>query len=130
MRRRLFTFASLLSLLLCAATVVLWVRSYREYADISGFGGFLVISKDGVLSVFRTIPEGVTQHDFYYWKWALMFMVTPALWLVVWTARRRLLRPGYCPICSYNLTGDTSGICPECGTACTTCEPSNVGVEK
>jgi hypothetical protein len=22
-----------------------------------------------------------------------------------------------CPICSYNLTGNTSGICPECGTA-------------
>ena len=31
MIRRLFTFASVLSLLLCAATVVLWVRSYWFY---------------------------------------------------------------------------------------------------
>jgi hypothetical protein len=27
---------------------------------------------------------------------------------------------GQCPICGYNLTGNTSGICPECGTAITT----------
>ena len=34
MRRRIFSVASLLSLLLCAATVVLWVRSYREGSAI------------------------------------------------------------------------------------------------
>jgi CHASE2 domain-containing sensor protein len=25
--------------------------------------------------------------------------------------------PGCCPNCDYDLTGNTSGICPECGTA-------------
>jgi hypothetical protein len=25
---------------------------------------------------------------------------------------------GHCPRCNYNLTGNTSGICPECGTSC------------
>ena len=35
MRRRLFTFASALSLLLCAATVALWVRSYRHVMRLS-----------------------------------------------------------------------------------------------
>ena len=28
---------------------------------------------------------------------------------------RRLIPPGHCRKCSYNLTGNTSGICPECG---------------
>ena len=32
-----------------------------------------------------------------------------------WIGRRRLRR-GFCPQCQYNLTGNISGICPECGT--------------
>jgi hypothetical protein len=34
------------------------------------------------------------------------------------TAFRRL--PGHCPCCQYSLTGNTSGICPECGTPVST----------
>lgn len=25
-------------------------------------------------------------------------------------------RLGHCPVCDYNLSGNTSGVCPECGT--------------
>jgi hypothetical protein len=28
----------------------------------------------------------------------------------------RLRRPGHCPRCGYDLTGNVSGMCPECGT--------------
>jgi hypothetical protein len=28
---------------------------------------------------------------------------------------RQSLRVGLCPACSYNITGNTSGVCPECG---------------
>jgi hypothetical protein len=31
--------------------------------------------------------------------------------------RRRRLRPGHCPACGYDLTGNVSGVCPECGAA-------------
>jgi hypothetical protein len=31
--------------------------------------------------------------------------------------RRRLLEEALCPKCFYDLTGNVSGICPECGTA-------------
>jgi hypothetical protein len=30
--------------------------------------------------------------------------------------RRRTVPPGSCQSCGYNLTGNTSGTCPECGT--------------
>ncbi len=37
--------------------------------------------------------------------------------LVLWCLDRRRLHPsGACKHCGYNLTGNTSGICPECGT--------------
>ena len=36
---------------------------------------------------------------------------------IVWRRDRRRMSPGHCPTCHYNLTGNTSGICPECGTA-------------
>jgi hypothetical protein len=33
--------------------------------------------------------------------------------------RNRSKKAGHCPICSYNLEGNTSGVCPECGTTVT-----------
>jgi hypothetical protein len=39
MIRRLFTFLSVLSLVLCVATVVLWARSYSEVSDHVTLGG-------------------------------------------------------------------------------------------
>ena len=31
--------------------------------------------------------------------------------------RRHARRPGHCPACGYDLTGNVTGRCPECGTA-------------
>jgi hypothetical protein len=36
-------------------------------------------------------------------------------------------RPGLCPTCRYNLTGNTSGVCPECGTKIQTPAPAKTG---
>jgi hypothetical protein len=35
----------------------------------------------------------------------------------VWWRDRRRIPPGHCQICGYNLTGNVSGRCPECGSA-------------
>jgi hypothetical protein len=43
--------------------------------------------------------------------------ILPAFWTVRfirWAKRAR--EPGRCPKCGYDLTGNTSGVCPECGT--------------
>jgi hypothetical protein len=34
---------------------------------------------------------------------------------VLWWLDRRRLAPGHCPCCGYDLTGNVSGRCPECG---------------
>lgn len=37
---------------------------------------------------------------------------------VIWSRDRRRVRPGYCRRCGYDLQGNVSGVCPECGFQC------------
>lgn len=49
--------------------------------------------------------------------WLPAFLgVLPLLFLAFSAIRRRRIPPGHCRKCRYDLTGNTSGICPECGT--------------
>ena len=51
--------------------------------------------------------------------YALGFGLTLAGWLkYAWKrARAQRISQGLCGACGYNLTGNTSGVCPECGAA-------------
>lgn len=40
------------------------------------------------------------------------------LWWLAWRIRPRRITPGHCQ-CGYDLRGNVSGVCPECGTAVT-----------
>lgn len=67
--------------------------------------------------------HGITVHHlgiiFPSWMPPLFFGFGPALWLVrdhAQRRRQRRQRAWLCPTCGYNLTGNTSGACPECGT--------------
>jgi hypothetical protein len=46
--------------------------------------------------------------------WGLFLLVALLTILLRWLPRRRF-PPGHCRKCGYNLTGNVSGICPECG---------------
>jgi hypothetical protein len=55
-----------------------------------------------------------------HWLIALLTAVVPALWLRIAYQRARVrqqMRHGHCLTCGYDLTGNVSGRCPECGTA-------------
>jgi len=199
MTRRLFSLASLLSLLLCLATVLLWSKQvqgqeYRFFRSsrggywlylMSGYGGvegyagrawpvakpvplishgrfwstrpFVVVSTGDErtyppwdwqwrgMELQRWVahvyvrPDGTLTNDTDWLqqgstesppmpflrievshKYAVcLTLVLPAVWCL-WTflqSRKRKRNAGSCRVCSYNLTGNTSGVCPECGTA-------------
>lgn len=50
--------------------------------------------------------------DFPLWPILIVTAILPSIWLA--KSFRRPKR-GCCPECSYDLTGNTSGVCPECG---------------
>ncbi len=66
---------------------------------------------------------------YHYSSWGTTTIVTP-LWLlqgvcalpaivlwIVWRRSCRRYRAGHCRRCGYDLTGNVSGVCPECGVA-------------
>ena len=42
--------------------------------------------------------------------------IVTLLWIIERKYRRRPVPLGNCPACAYDLTGNVSGTCPECGT--------------
>ena len=87
-------------------------------------GGFAVYSTGG--SIPATGWTGIQRS-----RWATIWWIdVPAMiplmaaWVpafaaavptaLLWTKRKP--RPGHCKKCGYDLTGNVSGICPECGT--------------
>ena len=128
MRRKLVTTASVISLLLSAATAVLCVASYHRAWEIKTKGptgpnggivnaielGLDARSADGTL----LIKYNICVWDVPYWKLVtvlLYFSARPWVPWHVFTIRQRR-GENECAVCGYNLTGNTSGVCPECGT--------------
>ena len=49
------------------------------------------------------------------WEAVSLSSIAPVIWLALMT-RVRHFAPGHCQQCGYDLTGNVSGVCPECGT--------------
>ena len=99
MNRRLFTSASALSLLLWIATLTLWYMASHQEGPPSRFVVGIVVT-----ITLLSVAAGA---------------LLPFLYLAVHLAeadRRHRVSQGRCPACNYNLTANTSGVCPECGT--------------
>jgi hypothetical protein len=153
MRRKIFTTASLLSLLLFVTAASLWAysfgkevsfgnsdwsrsfrveRSYFVYSRLLNIPRFYSKSWDFPGIAFRAVnvsdsrttrpgPFGILEALFVSVYIILAITaILPTMWVI---RRRRAIPQGHCPKCRYNLTGNTSGVCPECGTAI----PAKVG---
>ncbi|UCE59550.1 MAG: hypothetical protein JSU63_19165 [Phycisphaerales bacterium] len=72
----------------------------------------------GVVYIFQRFLPGVpTIHMLL--ALFIGFGLLSAAVLFIWWRHTRRPPPGYCRKCSYDLTGNTSGVCPECGTRIT-----------
>jgi hypothetical protein len=60
-------------------------------------------------------PTGRLDAGIYLPPW-IPFVIIAAPTAVLWYVDRRRIPPGHCRKCGYNLTGNVSGRCPECGT--------------
>jgi hypothetical protein len=131
MRRRLFAVASAVSLLLCVATLGLCIFTYFMSANKQ----YRVFRGDGVDEYFFLLPgrferkvllyDGLFYDESSVSLWippatlfaiALTFFATARAMKMLDDRRLRGAAPGNaCLTCGYNLTGNTSGVCPECG---------------
>ncbi len=92
-----------------------------------GAGKGKVLTPGVYMQIRPNLPvvfSGVVMTD--GWRWSSC-TVTIALWppvaaagvaaWILWRLRRERLPVGLCPGCGYDLTGNVSGVCPECGAA-------------
>jgi hypothetical protein len=97
---------------------------YQGFSPISGkLYSFTPLGRYGLR--MPSIQTGFLGREFVLPLW-MPFLI--GLFFTRWICRREQSHPlGYCEGCDYNLTGNTSGICPECGTRIT---PAPEGVRK
>jgi hypothetical protein len=138
-RRWALNIAAAVSLLLLILTVAFWtagLTSFRYFEPYHANDGWtLTISSDGGEFAVLFASSGPdyarppnfnpNRHEVYdrllCWKPATAFAAIPCLWTLVAAGRflraRRIQTFNLCGACGYNLTANTSGVCPECGTA-------------
>ena len=86
---------------------------------IPGSGFLMLIPRAGVLvdPPSQVPPRWSRSSDIPLPAATALLLLAPALSVVHWRRRRRRLAAGRCVACGYDLTANTSGVCPECGMA-------------
>ena len=81
--------------------------------DFLGFGWrrFDATTFDGVV-------DSAFEFAFPLWSVVIITAALPGIRVIGLIRRRRRNHSGFCTSCGYNLTLNSSGVCPECGAAC------------
>jgi len=90
----------------------LWTNSVSDWAGFGRYeGSIMIINNNTMRQILNIDAKGVV---IPHWFLTLIFATLPAIWLFKWNKRRKR-GPNACPGCGYDLTGNESGECPECG---------------
>lgn len=119
---------------LCIAIAACWIVASVSQV-MYGASRFHVFLRYGGLEFYthgQTKPSGLTvqmkRHGIWthwpsykktsgYTKIPFWMLFLPTLLFTIWMWRTSRVLPGKCWKCRYDLTGNESGVCPECGTA-------------
>ena len=121
-RRRLLNFASAVSLLLCVLSVSAWSLQRRlgwPTVHVRLSSSVDAVSWNGRIgfSVKAKVEDAMDQN--YSVSLRHLFFpsaILPLIWAFATARRSGHSKNGSCHTCGYNLTGNASGVCPECGT--------------
>lgn len=83
---------------------------FDEHGDAYYYGSECLGVCDGGIGSFYSEDGYVKSRG----SVSLLWGIAAAGVLVLWKPQQR--RIGYCATCGYNLTANSSGVCPECGT--------------
>ena len=137
MRRRWRTIILVTGTTLCVLIGVAFVASafWSLAFDIPGpmlvaaFAGSLIMGSDEASTVgfgyAERHPWGLAMWNTWWPSGYIhlplyaVFLAIAIPTLLVWRFGRKPPKPGHCAFCGYNLTGNVSGRCPECGQAAT-----------
>ena len=64
---------------------------------------------------YSVTRQGILHNDMLFWGTLMLLASAIGFWIVA--ARGRAVDPRLCRACRYDLTGNVSGVCPECGRA-------------
>ena len=113
-----------------AGTHVTWHRDRAPFFDGYPLGsnvtnertwfdrfGFACVTADRPGLFVASVDFHLTMASVPAWFLAVLFGLLPAARAWRWTRRRGRRADGTCRRCGYDLTGNVSGVCPECGEA-------------
>ena len=98
-RRYIFNTLTMVSLLLMLATVGLWVNDFRLLQDV------------------KLMMDQFFGSIWYYTTLSIILVFLVVSYFVLDRRRKQGNRrdDNTCPSCGYDLTGNETGVCPECG---------------
>jgi hypothetical protein len=108
--------ATVLSVLMCVATVVLWVRRLGVYLSLQAWGNS---NRPSICFRFGSDNHDGWMWTIQYWKLVLLTLIAPSYRLRLALRSWRRTERGGCATCGYDLRA-TPDRCPECGAVPTT----------